>query len=276
MHNVILILSHKRPNCQTVKALENSGYNGEWFIVADDLDSTDYEAIYPNHVIRFCKLEYANNTDTIDNFVKLTSCVYARNACIDIAKQKRFDCIGIFDDDITDFYYRYISNNKLLSKKVKNLSEVFDAYCNYILQAKIACGAFVSSGRIIGGRQNPIVSKNGGFYHIPTNVYIINTNIEQLRFIGTIWDDCIYCYQNNMTGRIVRAFMPIVFSMVPPGSLNEGGNKELYISGSSYISESYANIAIPSFFSWIDGGKKHKLSSDLPKILPEKWRKTDA
>ena len=273
MSNGILIISHKRPKCLTVGALKRAGYTGEWYIVADDMDETPYEELYPEHVVRFSKAEYAKTTDTADNFGKMTTPVYARNACFDIAKQKGFDCFGLFDDDLQSFTYRYASGSKLKSKKVKNLELIFEAYCNYILEAGFACGGFVSAGRVVGGVNNKLVRDR--FYYNPTNAYIINTHIEQFPFVGTLWEDSIYCYLNNMTGKIVAGFLPVIITMVSPGAMKDGGNKSLYEEGSTFIAESYGNMVIPSFFSWQQNCQKHKFSSDIPKILNERWRKND-
>ena len=271
MHNGILIISHKRPQCITVKALKRAGYNGEWYIVADDMDDTDYESLYEGHVVRFCKKDYAKVVDTVDNFGRLTTPVFARNACFDIAKEKGFDCFGMFDDDLTDFGYRYLDNGKLKSKKVRNLTEIFELYCRYISESGFACGGFVSAGRLIGGGSNPLVRTC--FYYNPTNAYIINTHVEQFPFIGTLWEDSIYCYLNNMIGKIAVAFMPIVMSMKAPASMEDGGNKELYEAMGAYIAESYGNIVIPSFFRWNRGCKGHRFSSNLPKIISGRWKK---
>ena len=271
MNNVILIISHKRPQCRTVKAIKESGYNGDWFIVADDLDETEYEDIYTGHVVRFDKREYAKKVDTADNFGKLTTPVYARNACLDIAKEKGYDCFALFDDDLTSFVYRYRKGKRLLSKPVTNLDAVLNAYCEFILSAGIVCCGFIPSGRLIGGIGNNIVRDR--IYYNPTNSYIINTHVDQVPFIGTLWEDSIYCYLNNMTGRIVIAAMPIVMSMESPGSMKDGGNKELYQTGNAYIAESYGNMAIPAFFRWTNGISGHKFRQDLPRILNERWRK---
>ena len=160
MNNVILIISHKRPQCRTVKAIKDAGYNGDWFIVADDLDDTNYEELYPDHVVRFDKLEYAKTVDTADNFGKLTTPVYARNACFDIAVEMGYDCFALLDDDLTGFVYRYQKGRSLLSKKVDNLDAVFYAYCEFILSANVACCGFIPSGRLIGGVGNNIVNES--------------------------------------------------------------------------------------------------------------------
>lgn len=272
MKNVIYIISHKRIQCTTVNALLKCGYDGEWYIVADDLDKTDYEGKYGrNKVLRFSKEEYADKVDTIDNFKKMTTPVYARNACFDIAESMDVDCFGMFDDDLKDFNVRLKKENTLVSKKITNFGQIFDLYCEYIHTTGIACGGFPSAGRIIGGVENPIV-KNG-FYYNPTNAYVINTNVEQDGFIGTLWEDSMYCYLNNMRGRIVAAMMPVVITMESPGSMKEGGNLDLYSDSDDYIAENYGNIAIPMFFRWIKNGKGHNFSQDVPKILSDRWCK---
>lgn len=271
MRNVVLIISHKRPKCRTVKAILDAGYRGDWYIVCDDLDDTPYEELFPGHVIRFDKMEYVQKTDTVDNFQKLGSCTYARNACFDIAKRMGYDCFGVFDDDVSGFMYRYQDGNRLKSKPVCNFDAVFAIYCKYVLDADIACGSFVPAGRLIGGVQNPVVREK--FYYNPTNVFIINTHKEQFPFIGTLRQDSIYSHLNNMLGRIVAAFMPIVVCMEPPGSMREGGIKETYSEWNNYVVESYSNIVIPSFFRWRNGIKEHTFSQNLPRVLNERWRK---
>lgn len=274
MRNGVLVISHKRPDCLTVKALKKAGYGDEWHIVADDIDDTDYESLYPNHVIRFCKNEYMETVDTIDNFCKTTSPVYARNACFDIAKRLGYDCFALLDDDLQSFSYRYLIDGKAKSKKIKALDLIFNEYCKYILNAGIACGGFVSAGRLVGGANNELFRTK--FYYNPTNAYIINTHVEQIPFIGTLWEDSMYCYLNNMTGKIVRAFLPIVISMVSPGAMKPGGNTSLYAASSAYIAENYGNIAIPSFFKWTYNCTKHRFSSNIPQIINERWRKINA
>lgn len=271
MRNAVLIISHKRSVVMTVKALQNAGFEGDWFIVADDMDDTEYEKLYSGHVIRFDKREYAAKVDTVDNFGRLTSAVYARNACFDIAKRMDYDCFGLFDDDILNFAYRYECDGKLKSKPIKRLTPIFDAYCRFIVDNNFASGGFVPSGKLIGGAANPIAQRR--FYDNPTNVYIINTHIEQNRFKGTIWEDAIYNFTNNMTGKVVCAFLPITFTMVPPASMCSGGNHDLYVENQEYICESYGNIAIPSFFRWKKGAIGSNFRHDLPRIISGKWRK---
>lgn len=272
MHNGIFIISHKRPKCQTAKTLLKTGYKGDWYIIADDMDDTEYERFWgEDKVIRFSKKEYVEKIDTVDNFGKLTTPVYARNACFDIAQSLGWDCFGLFDDDLTDFNYRYLDGKSLKSKKVTNMTEIFEAYCKFIYNSGLACGGFVSAGRLIGGASNSLVYNR--FYYNPTNAYIINTHINQFRFIGTLWEDSLYCYLNNMTGKIAAAFMPIVITMESPGSMKDGGNKELYKEGNAFKAESYGNIVIPSFFKWTKVCKRHKFSQNVPVILSGRWKK---
>ena len=216
MRNCILIISHKRPQCQTAKAIKAAGYNGDWFIVADDMDDTDYEGLYAGHVLRFSKQEYFDKVDTVDNFKKMNTPVYARKFCFDYAQKEGYDCFGLFDDDIKSFKYRYKSGKSLLSKKVQNLTPVFDAYCEYIVKSGFACGGFMNVARLIGGVESKFAKE---FYYNPTNLYIINTHIQQRDFAGTLWEDTIYCCSNNMLGKVVTSFGPIAFISAPPARL---------------------------------------------------------
>lgn len=273
MNKGIFIISHKRPQCVTWHTLKKVGYQGPCYIIVDDMDGTDYESVYGDNVIRFRKQDYIDKIDTCDNFREVTTPVYARNACFDIARSKGYDCFGMLDDDIKSIGYRYIRYKRLKSRKIVNFTEIFKAYCEYIINSNLACCGFVTGGRLIGGVKNPLSLKC--FYFNPTNAYIINMHIKQYPFIGTLWEDSIYCYCNNMTGKIVAAAMPIVVGMEKPGSMKAGGNKELYERNLSYVAECYGNMVIPSFVRWEKGFSKHIFSQDVPKILNEKWRKSD-
>lgn len=273
MKNVILIISHKRPKCSTAKAILDAGYTGEWYIVADDLDDTDYEGLFPAHVKRFNKRQYVEATDTCDNFKKLTAAVYARNACRDIALSMGADTYTMLDDDLHGFVYRYVKDGKLLSKKVTCLDLVLESYCSYIVEAGIACGGFVASGRLIGGADNQLVAER--FYYAPTSAFIINNYVHSFPFIGYVFEDAIYCYRNNMVGNLCCAFMPITILMDSPLSCKEGGCTEIDKSQDIFVTENYINMTIPSFFKWRIGAKS-EYSKNLPRILNEKWRNGNA
>ena len=281
MKSGILIISHKRPDCPTAAALKKNGYNGEWFIVADDEDDTEYESAYPGHVIRFHKKQYVETIDTADNFGREHASVFARNACYDIAKQKDYDIFGLFDDDIYGFFYRYMDGKKLAVKKVQNLTKVFELYCQYVLDSGFACGAFVSNGRLIGGASNDLVKNK--FYFNPCSVFLINMQVEHSRFTSTIWEDTVYCLLNNIRGKTVAAFMPITFTYAPQYDFDKaemkgelGGCAELYENLGAYIPQSYLKMIVPSMVKIRLGAKRGGCrisSNNIPAILSGRYRK---
>lgn len=276
MNTGILIISYKRPECLTANTLQKYGYNGDWNIVADDTDNTDYETLYPGHVIRFCKKQYYELTDTADNFEMSPSSVFARNFCWDYAKEIGYDAFGLFDDDITGFTFRYSDGDKLKGMPVERFTEIFNLYCEFILSAKIECGAFFSAGALIGGGGSTYVKK--GYFSRPTNALIINTRIEPVSyppFKSAIYEDSVYAYLNNIIGKITAEFKPISTQFVQPVRLkNAGGCTDYYTKTNKYINGFHLQMFIPTHFKWAHEFE-FELSQNLPLIINEKWRKTD-
>lgn len=272
MNTGIFIISHKRPQCVTWHTLKKLGYAGELKIIADDLDETDYEAIYGSDVVRFNKNKYAEKADTMDNFGVLATPLYARNACLDIGKDEGYDCVGVFDDDLTGFAYRYIDGRKLRSKKIRDFSKVFDLYCEFILNAGFDCAGFVSDRKLIGGIQNKIVSNR--FYPMITGMYIFNLHKKQIPFRGTLNEDVIFVFMSNLLGRKVYSFLPIVLKTDTVRAMKTGGCKELYTRYSNWVGENYIHMAIPLLNWHLEGNNlRYGLSLDLPRFLNEEWKK---
>lgn len=86
----IFICSNGRAgSVTTIKALEGSGYTGDWYILCDDLDRQldDYRREYGvDRVQVFDKKAMAAIIDTGTNDGDMRAIVYARNACFDVAK----------------------------------------------------------------------------------------------------------------------------------------------------------------------------------------------
>ena len=84
----VIIISHGRPQCETVKTLRESGYTGEIFIVVDDEDKTlnQYLEIYGRENVHiFHKYEWFDVGDNMDN--PRTVGVFARNECLKVARE---------------------------------------------------------------------------------------------------------------------------------------------------------------------------------------------
>lgn len=150
----IFILSHGRANdMETVKAIQNAGYTGKWFVVIDDLDSQQelYKEKYGDNVIVFDKKLWAEKTDTITNTGELRSPVFARNAISEIAKEKGLKYYAEFDDDLKTFQFRYNDKGKLAGKPIKNLNEDIEAMLEFQEVSGATSLGFANSGGFIGG-----------------------------------------------------------------------------------------------------------------------------
>ena len=87
------VLSHNSANkCQTYDYLRNHGIKENVYVAidADDKEKEQYLNKYPEkHVLIFDKKDYSN-IDTFTNRIKMGHCVYARNACYDLAEAMGF------------------------------------------------------------------------------------------------------------------------------------------------------------------------------------------
>lgn len=273
----VFIISHKRPEVETLKALEKHGYQGEYFIVIDDTDPTieEYKSRYGEHLLIFNKDEILKETDTIDNFKIYTSATYARNFCIKAAKEKGYAFFVNIDDDINRFVFRYVEGEKLATKNIKNIGKVFDEYIKYMKLASLTCTAFILTGRLIGGSNNPLV-KNC-FYSRPTNCLIIRTSTPP--FKSTVCEDVIYAVDNNEKGLLTYGLMPVVIYAGKPCTGNSGGGMaEYYSAQKEYTQFFHIKIAKPTaVFLKISPSGKVEVRFDenrfLPKILNEKMKK---
>ena len=120
----VLILSHGRPdNVHTVNTLERFGYTGDWYIVLDDLDPTidRYKKTFgEDKVVVFNKSVYMDNriTDSMDNFSFHKSIVYARQACVDIAKSLGYQYFAEYEDDYDSVRWRMSPEIEYSSKMI--------------------------------------------------------------------------------------------------------------------------------------------------------------
>lgn len=109
----IFICSNGRAgSVTTIKALEGSGYTGDWYILCDDLDRQldDYRREYGAERVQvFDKKAMAAIIDTGTNDSDMRAIVYARNACFDVAKSLGYRYFMELDDDIKRFMYKKIS-----------------------------------------------------------------------------------------------------------------------------------------------------------------------
>ena len=271
----VFIISHKRPEVETLQALKATGYTGEYFIVVDDKDSSieEYKSRYKDHVIIFNKEEMLKVTDTIDNYQILNAAVYAMNYCIKYSREKGYKYIAIFDDDTKSIRMRYEKEGKLKVCDISDLNKVLELYINFLEKSNFLCVSFLPAARLIGGINSEIWKKRE--YNNVANIFIIRTDSPY--FKGSLYQDLTYSVLNNYRGKLVKAVLPVVYYQEPPENNLNGGLAETYTKYSKYTSIFHTVIACPSAVH-IKASKDdiqiiaHK-DAYVPKILRETWKK---
>ena len=273
----VFIISHKRPEVGTLKALEKSGYTGDYFIVIDDTDPTieEYKSRYGEHLLVFNKEEIWEGTDTIDNFKIMTCCTYPRNYCIKAAREKGYKYLVNLDDDIKMFMFRFVQGEKLASSSIKDIGKVFEEYIKFMETAQLTCSGFIMAGKLIGGRKNPLV--DSCFYSRPTNCFIMKASTPY--FKGTYYEDAIYAIQNNKQGYLTYALMPVVICGSPPMKNHDGGGMTAaYEEQNEFTQYFHIKVAEPTSIKLkvCNNGKVKTTFLEkffVPKILNEEVKK---
>lgn len=186
----VFILTHGRPNNQlTYKSLRKAGYTGKIYFVIDDLDETSDEYIKnfgKENVIIFDKREIAKNTDRFLNYEKLDGVVYARNVCFEIAKKLDLEYFLNCDDDIRNFHYRLIENNKMGSVPLISFDDVFEVILEFMKTSDIELFSISENGIYFGGINERTKGINMTFGHF----FIFNTK-SKIRFRSFWLEDLI-------------------------------------------------------------------------------------
>jgi hypothetical protein len=278
----VFILTHGRPdNVITYHSLRNHGYTGKIYLIVDDEDKTldDYKQKYKNEVIVFSKKEYENKFDIMDNFQNNKVIVYARNACYDIARNLGLDYFFEYEDDYTQFLYRWVEKDSLKAKQIKNLNELLLAMINCLDETNSTTIAFAQGGDFIGGAGS---FKNNTFKRKAMNSFVFKVNEDPSKdtiFIGRMNDDVNTYLTNGKLGKLFFQISPICLVQLPTQS-NAGGNTEAYKSYGTYVKSFYSVIASPScckidLMGRINKRIHHRITwrNAVPKILDEKIRK---
>lgn len=278
----VFILSHGRPdNVITYKTLRNCGYTGKIFIIVDDEDKTlsQYQAKYKDEVIVFSKKDYEQKFDIMDNFDGNKVIVYARNACYDIARELGLDYFFEYEDDYTNFQYRYIDGKALKGITPKNLDNILSAMIECLDATGSSTIAFCQGGDHMGGVRS--------FDHISYKrkamnsfVFKVNANpADDTLFTGRMNDD-VNTYLSQ--GKIGKLFFQIaVINLVQlQTQSNSGGNTDAYKLFGTYVKSFYSVIAAPdcckvAYMGSANRRLHHKINWNhaVPMILDEKHRK---
>lgn len=277
----IFILSYKRPNSiYTLKTLEKSNYNGDWYIICGDDDPTINEYINnygKEKILIFNKEEVAEYTDSCDNFGKKKLCLFARNYCFEIAKQLGYDYFLELDDDYTSFEYRYIQEEKLKVMKVEEFDYIVEIMLDFLQQSNATAVAFAQGGDFIGGAKNGFVAKNR-VKRKCMNSWFCCTN-KPFKFLGSMNDDVNTYITLGNKGQLFFTIADVSLVQPPTQSVS-GGMSDEYGDSGTYLKSFYSVMLCPSFVKVSAMGDKyfrihHKVNWNkaVPKIISSKYQK---
>lgn len=281
----VFILSHGRPeNVITYHTLRRAGYTGRIFIIVDDEDKTldQYKAKYRDEVIVFSKADYADKFDIMDNFDGNKVIVYARNACYDIARELGLDYFFEYEDDYTNFQYRFVDGPALRGKTIRNLDDVLNAMIDCLDSTNSDTIAFAQGGDFIGGAR---AFNNNTYKRKAMNSFVFRVNPDpkdDILFIGRMNDDVNTYLTQGKVGKLFFQISVVNLVQLTTQS-NAGGNTEAYKSFGTYVKSFYSVMAAPSCCKIDLMGRNnkrihHKINwnNAVPKILDESYQKTRA
>lgn len=278
----VFILSHGRPdNVITYQTLRKQGYTGRIFIIVDDEDKTlkQYKDKYKDEVIVFSKKDYDDKFDIMDNFDSRKVIVFARNACYDIARTLKLDYFFEYEDDYTQFLFRFVDGKKLGHKYVNNLDQVLSAMIDCLDATKATTIAFAQGGDFIGGIGS---FKNNTFKRKAMNSFVFKVNKnpkDDVQFIGRMNDDVNTYLTAGKVGKLFCQISTVMLNQLATQS-NAGGNTEAYKSFGTYVKSFYSVIAAPNcckidLMGQTNKRIHHKINwnNAVPKIIDEKFKK---
>ncbi len=280
-NRAVFILSHGRPeNVRTYKTLRSSGYTGRIFIIVDDEDKTlsEYKEKFKDEVIVFSKKDYQGKFDIMDNFSGNKVIVYARNACYDIARSLGLDYFFEYEDDYTQFVYRFIKDGELKSRKA-SMDLVLDAFIQCLEETGADTIAFAQGGDFIGGVN---AFNHNTFKRKAMNSFVFKVNqnsADDIIFIGRMNDDVNTYITLGKVGKLFFQVSNVMLIQLQTQS-NSGGNTEAYKKYGTYVKSFYSVMAAPDCCSIdmmgaVNPRIHHRISwnNAVPKIISEQFKK---
>lgn len=272
----VFILSHGRAEkCLTLETLRRCGFTGKVFIVIDDEDEqkADYFSNYGSDiVVEFCKKDYVSSVDTITIVDNPASPTFARNAVCDIAKQHGVKYFGMFDDDLTNFLYRYNDSGSLRKKDISDLDKIFEYMLDFMDISNADCFAFTNAGGLIGGVSGRF---SEGLRRQAAATFIIRTE-SYAPFVGVYNEDMNYSLLKARKGQLVFELTKIAFYTCERGD-NSGGLHDLYASKDWYFINFHSVVCLPDVckIQPRNGNAKLKINwvCSIPQIISGRWKK---
>lgn len=276
---VVFILTHGRPdNVITYKTLKRCGFTGDIYIIIDNEDKTKDKYIkkFGDKVIIFDKEKISKTFDEADNFNDRRSIVYARNACFEIAKNKKIKYFIQLDDDYTAFNYTENKNCEYTSKSIKNLDKVFEYLLDFYKNTGVNSIAMAQGGDFIGGANSNVFKKK--LSRKCMNSFICS-NEKPFKFMGRINEDVNIYTKLGSIGFLFFTTSLVRLEQKPTQS-NNGGMTDIYLDNGTYVKSFYTIIFSPSSVKISMMGEKNrrlhhrvKWKNAVPQIIREEYKK---
>ena len=278
----VFILTHGRANkLVTLRALKKGGYTGKIYFLIDDEDEQHDEYVRKygcNNVIVFNKRDVIAKTDTMDNFDKHSAIVYARNVVFSVAREKGLKFLLMLDDDYSSFEYRFVKDNGLRNRQLRNLDAVFSAAIDFMEKNKnVLTLAFAQGGDFVGGVDGSNYWK--GFMRKAMNSFFCRSD-RPIEFRGTMNEDVVTYTTLGSRGEIFLTHTSVHVNQLATQSL-KGGMTEEYLAYGTYLKTFYAVMSMPSCVKIVTqfSHKRihHKVywENCVPKRLNARYQKRD-
>lgn len=275
----ILILTHGRPHhVRTYDSLRRSGYTGPIYLVIDNEDATgqEYRDVFgPENVFEFDKEAIAKQVDTGDLNPSRKSTLFVRTALPAIAKEIGLDYYAQFDDDYTNFSYRYIRKNKMLSHTIRNFDHIIPVMLDLLEDTNALTVALSQGGDHIGGI---LGNYRKGVLRKAMNSQFVRTD-RPIQFFGRLNEDVNPYVVLGSRGELFFTLTDIQLNQIPTQS-NPGGMTDTYLESGTYLKSFFTVMMAPSSVKIRMMGQSgrrlhHSIlwENTVPKIISPRHRK---
>lgn len=277
----IFILSHGRPdNVKTVKALEEAGYSGKWYIVIDNEDETadEYYNRYGDKVLMFDKKAESETFDTYDTVDNRKTIVYARNACFRLAKEVGVRYFMECDDDYKAFENRYLKDGRLKVRKLtgSDLDEACKSMIEFLKIPNVKTICFAQGGDFVGGLNSDMVKKT--FRRKGMNSFFCDVE-KPFKFVGRINEDVNTYTTLGARGELILTMNRVSLTQETTQKA-KSGMSDVYLDGGTYLKSMYSVLSAPSCVKISMMGTGHrrihhriKWNNCAPMIIEERFKK---
>lgn len=267
----VFILSHKRPQCETLQMLKKYNYSGDYRIVlsTDDDQIDEYKkSILDDKIIVFDKMKVRHLCDTMisSHDFNPNGSIYARAFISQKAKEMGLDYYCMADDDITKIYHREDVNKKMKQKEITNIDDVFLSLIQFLsIDERIASINPALDDGFFGGI-------NGNYKKTATRMpfqFIVFKTQNTRKWRGIRSED----YNLSCTNTDLLYFTYWHLSIASPKMTTNKG-------GIDYKKHSSLN---PSMFMWLahpagikmvlNQKKKLFINKIFPKVISDKYKK---